>query len=94
MFQCLGGECNRHLLQRTTFRRFVGFFQWRCGMMPRLYLSGSRVNFTAQRIVAPVNRLFDTRQTVSDHHDRSAVRAVCRPFHILNNTAAEAQDHV
>ena len=50
-------------------------------MMPRLYLAGIRQNFTAQRIVAPCNRLFDTRQTVSDHHDRPAVCAVLVPFH-------------
>ena len=82
MFQCLGNECNRHLLQRTTFGRFVGFFQWRCGMMPRLYLSGIRVNFTAQRIVAPVNRNLNSSQSVSDHHDRTPRSAVFpSPFH-------------
>ena len=50
--------------------------------MPRLYLFGSRVNFTAQRIVAPVNRNLNPTQGVSDHHDRTPRPAVFpSPFH-------------
>ena len=51
-------------------------------MMPRLYLSGSRVNFTAQRIVAPVNRQFNSPQCVVDrpNDDHSTPAFIC-PFH-------------
>ena len=51
-------------------------------MMPRLYLSGSRVNFTAQRIVAPVNRNLNSPQRVVDrpNDDRSTPAFIC-PFH-------------
>ena len=60
-------------------------------MMPRCFLSGVRVNFTAQRIVAPVNRQFNSPQSVRDHNDRASSPAdVFRPFHTLKNTQAEA----
>ena len=51
-------------------------------MMPRLYLSGLRQNFTAQRIVAPVNRISNSPQRVADRpNDDRSTTAFPTSFH-------------
>ena len=51
-------------------------------MMPRLFLYGIRQNFTAQRIVAPVNRNFNSPQRVADRpNDDRSTTAFPTSFH-------------
>ena len=60
---------------------------------PELYIARQRVNFTAQRIVAPVNSNLNSPQRVVDRpNDDRSTPAFIRPFHSQGVAHGQTED--